>query len=552
MKKLERVFEIAEEEGRDVEEVGAERFGSLEEFKAVLAERDASLQSKPEEDSTPTDEQRVPPSTSTFLSLKNRLASSHTAFAKPVSEQPPVESSPQLIEVHHSQSSSSSKPTIAPATIPAASIPSSTAKTSKPVMTQTQLNQLQAKVLKAKLMNAPNAEQLEQQYELEKSRFESSGETTEDVVVLPSIDMHGKVILSSMLPSSTSQSSQPKKEEDLTIEEMVKLEKLQNLKMGSGNVSLGGARGSGTGDDEFARKVMGDKRFQSDLDYLDDHADQLSGAVDSGKKSKAEKRGKTFEIKQKERDIKDYLKQQEAIAKCPYCWKDASTSGSSGGSATTSTTKIPPSVPVISIGNKVYLALDPTNSVTECLIIPVQHMTSTLDGDDEVWDEIRNFMKCLLKKYDSENKSVIFMETILNLKWQKHTVIEVIPVPYEVKEDAPAYFREALLDSDSHWTQHQPIIDTQKKGFRRSMVPNLPYFHVWFDLDGGYGHVVEENEKWKEWFGKEIIAGVLDLGPDKYRRCRRLDKHVNHERVREFVKGWKKWDWTVMLDGGGY
>jgi hypothetical protein len=45
------------------------------------------------------------------------------------------------------------------------------------------------------------------------------------------------------------------------------------------------------------------------------------------------------------------------------------------------------------------------------------------------------------------------------------------------------------------WSQHKKLIDFSARpgGFRRAMVPNLPYFMVQFDHKGekGYGHVVE-------------------------------------------------------------
>ena len=49
--------------------------------------------------------------------------------------------------------------------------------------------------------------------------------------------------------------------------------------------------------------------------------------------------------------------------------------------------------------------------------------------------------------------------------------------------------------SEAEWSQHKKLIDfsARKGGFRRAMVPNLPYFMVQFDHKGekGYGHVIE-------------------------------------------------------------
>lgn len=48
---------------------------------------------------------------------------------------------------------------------------------------------------------------------------------------------------------------------------------------------------------------------------------------------------------------------------------------------------------MVSLGYRAYLALPNVVEVSKghCLIVPVQHVTSTLECDDDVWDEIRVF-----------------------------------------------------------------------------------------------------------------------------------------------------------------
>jgi hypothetical protein len=50
-------------------------------------------------------------------------------------------------------------------------------------------------------------------------------------------------------------------------------------------------------------------------------------------------------------------------------------------------------------------------------------------------------MKCLMRMYNEQDKGVVFYETVLNLKWQKHSVIECVPLPYEHFDLAPQYFK---------------------------------------------------------------------------------------------------------------
>lgn len=53
--------------------------------------------------------------------------------------------------------------------------------------------------------------------------------------------------------------------------------------------------------------------------------------------------------------------------------------------------------------------------------------------------------------------------------------------------------------SETEWSQHKKLIDFAARpgGFRRAMVPNLPYFMVQFDYKGeqGFGHVIEGTEE---------------------------------------------------------
>lgn len=46
-----------------------------------------------------------------------------------------------------------------------------------------------------------------------------------------------------------------------------------------------------------------------------------------------------------------------------------------------------------------------------------------------------------MRMFHEQGKGVVFMELVKNIKYQRHTVIECIPVPYGTVEDAPMYFQ---------------------------------------------------------------------------------------------------------------
>ena len=125
----------------------------------------------------------------------------------------------------------------------------------------------------------------------------------------------------------------------------------------------------------------------------------------------------------------------------------------------------------------------------------MHHHVSSLDVDEDGWTEIRNFMKCLLRMAISRNQSMVFFETVMSVRDQKHTYIEAVPIPNDVFAQVPAYFYSGLSEVESEWSDHKQVITfSEQRPFQHSMVSRLPYFMVQWDYKGqrGYGHVIEE------------------------------------------------------------
>ena len=167
-------------------------------------------------------------------------------------------------------------------------------------------------------------------------------------------------------------------------------------------------------------------------------------------------------------------------------------------------------------------------------------------------------MKCLVRMYHAQGRDVIFYENAANPGRKPHAAMNAVPIPFELGETAPAFFREAILASDDEWSQHKPIIDTLKASregagraaFRKSIAKEMPYFHVWFELDGGMGHVVEDERRWPrgDLFARETLGGMLDVGIEVVKRQGRWVR--GDRRVEGFRKRWGKFDWTKVLTSG--
>ena len=104
--------------------------------------------------------------------------------------------------------------------------------------------------------------------------------------------------------------------------------------------------------------------------------------------------------------------------------------------------------------------------------------------------------------YHGQGRGVVFYEDAAASHRKLHAAMMAVPIPFELGETAPT-FREAILASDEEWTQHKKLIDTLKasksglgrQAFRKSLAKEMPYFHVWCELDGGMGHIVEDSNR---------------------------------------------------------
>ncbi|XP_022851473.1 CWF19-like protein 2 [Olea europaea var. sylvestris] len=209
---------------------------------------------------------------------------------------------------------------------------------------------------------------------------------------------------------------------------------------------------------------------------------------------------------------------------------------------------------VVAIANFTYLSLPQMQPVVpgHCCILTLQHESCTRSVDDNVWDEIRNFKKCLIMMFKNQEKDVVFLETVMGLAQQRrHCLVECIPVPQEIAKQAPVYFKKAIDEAEDEWSQHnaKKLIDTSEKGLRGSIPKNFPYFHVEFGLQRGFVHVIDDEKEFKSSFGLNVIRGMLRLpAEDMHRRRKHESMETQKQAVASFARDWEPFDWTKQLD----
>ena len=200
--RLRRTYETAEEENKPVEEVALEKYGSLEAFNDAVEERRILDERSGKKGRTSSSNSAKAPSGETRYSFYDSSGPpSRGSFRKPgeatsSSANPPpankrldslkAEPRPPIPRTQSNQTSQSTPNSHTP--IPSVMTPQ------LPSTPAVDLNKLQAKVLRAKLMGAPNAAELEREYDEAKKAsegfFSAEGKKLQ---VLPTMDGHGRL-----------------------------------------------------------------------------------------------------------------------------------------------------------------------------------------------------------------------------------------------------------------------------------------------------------------------------------------------------------------------
>ncbi|EEP80487.1 conserved hypothetical protein [Uncinocarpus reesii 1704] len=496
MTKLRAVYRQAEEEGRKVEEVAIDRYGDLRSFDDA---REEEIE----------------------LDRRERIGSDYVGKIKPSGELYQERKLEMGVRREKGAATREEDIQTAPNTERMETDPP--AQLTKPLDT-TALNRLKAQMMKAKLRGSSDAGDLEAQYNAAVAAAADRKEP--DVVVLGVMD--NRMLAGQRAEAKPIENKRGRERglvqdnEDMSIEDMVREERR----------TRGQAGGEGM---RFAERIAKDAKFDNDLEYMDENAAKLA------------KRVQRSELNIKNTAINEFQKMNRILDNCPLCHHEDSDT--------------PPTAPMVSLATRVYLTLPTEPELNEgaACIVPIQHRTNLLECDDDEWEEIRNFMKCLTRMYHDQGRDVIFYENAARPQQKRHAAMEAVPLPYSLGETAPAFFKEAILAADEEWTQHKKVIDTLAKSrqglgklaFRRTLAKEMPYFHVWFELDGGLAHIVEDSNRWPrgDLFAREIIGGMLDLEPDVIKRQGRWQKGGDR-RVDGFKKRWRKFDWTRVLAEG--
>ncbi|KAF5101764.1 hypothetical protein D0Z03_000526 [Geotrichum reessii] len=372
------------------------------------------------------------------------------------------------------------------------------------------LNQLKSQILRLKLQGkTEEAAALQVQYDAE--------ESGSNVKVLDSVEIRQTQLLDTHKTAP----------EDMTIADMIREEKL-TAESGRSNRA----------DREWANVLVA---ASASGNAEDDNDELFDAAANVGRGPR-----RTHENQKTEKDkALERTRAHNLLAdRCPLCLDS------------TAAVETPGSKPQpISIASRAYLAPAPTPALVPhtMAIIPLAHEArnlTALDADD--WEEIRNYMKCLIRYWSAESRgrtSVVFYENaVFSQGARSHPALFAVPVPTDLLESSviPGAFRAAFESADEEWSTHRKVIDSSRVpgGFRATFAKEAPYFHVWFTINGGLGHIVE-GDQWPrhDLFAREVLGGVLGTDIAVIKRRTRWTNVVDTE----FEKKFAKYDWVDQV-----
>lgn len=197
---------------------------------------------------------------------------------------------------------------------------------------------------------------------------------------------------------------------------------------------------------------------------------------------------------------------------------------------------------IVAIGTNVYLSLPWHEGLQtgQCIIAPFAHVACVTQLDEDVWTEMCDFMKAIVRMFAVRKMDVIFFETARNLHRRPHLQVHCVPGNFEM---APFYFKKAIQEAEGEWSTNKQLISLEReRDVRRAIPKGLPYFWVNFGMQSGFAHVIEDQERFPSNFAQEVIGGLLNLDPRFWRRPRKLMNLI--AKVKQFADWWKPYDIT--------
>nr|XP_043616736.1 zinc finger CCCH domain-containing protein 64 [Erigeron canadensis] len=197
---------------------------------------------------------------------------------------------------------------------------------------------------------------------------------------------------------------------------------------------------------------------------------------------------------------------------------------------------------ITSVGENCYCALAKGPLVQDhILILPIEHLPNTLSSPQECEIEFVKFQNSLKAYFKSHKKEVVFFEWVY-IK-TSHANLQAIPIPLNRASALQDIFNLAAEKLGFEFMVLKSDRSSEgRKLLRAQFNEKCSLFYV--ELPGGIilSHVVEENEKFPVQFGREVLAGLLNMADRAdWRNCK-LSKEEEIKMVERFKNSFEEYD----------
>ncbi|GLT79082.1 hypothetical protein SLA2020_505890 [Shorea laevis] len=166
---------------------------------------------------------------------------------------------------------------------------------------------------------------------------------------------------------------------------------------------------------------------------------------------------------------------------------------------------------VTSIGESCYCAVAKGPLVQDhLLIIPIEHLPNTLSVPPECETDLVKLQDCLKMYYKNQKKEAVFFEWVS--KRGTHANLQAIPVPSSKVAALKDIFSLAAEKLGFTFMINKFNNNLEgRKWLRRQFDDNFSCFYVELPEGTILLHLVGENEKFPIQFGREVLAGLLNM-----------------------------------------
>ncbi|KAK9863158.1 hypothetical protein WJX84_000744 [Apatococcus fuscideae] len=201
---------------------------------------------------------------------------------------------------------------------------------------------------------------------------------------------------------------------------------------------------------------------------------------------------------------------------------------------------------IISIGEEMYMAMDKgAISNTHVLLLPIDHVASTLELRPAQYAELDRFLSALREYFKSQGLVLVAFERFLRLTKSggNHAHVNIIGVPARMGATAQQRFESM---ASQHGFSFKPVAaGLEGEGCRnglKDMVGDGEFFSVLLPDGSRLLHPIPRSEKHPISFGREVLAHLLgEPTRADWKKCG-LDSNKELEQTNHFRENFQRFD----------